>query len=391
VALSADAKTLVVGAPGSFRVDSKKKAYAKVYRADKDGGDWMQLGETIYGDEVGDDFGRSVDVSSNGNTLVIGSPGHGYNRDRPGYVRVFSLESGDALDMCSWKKIGDDIVGEANADRFGYSVSLSDDGKTIAVGAKSNNGNGEDSGRVRVYRLDDSGSSWMKLGEDINGEAAGDYAGYSLSLSADGETIAIGAPYASIDDVVAIGQVRAYRINSEGSSWQPLGQTIYGVNESDFFGTSVDVSRDGNTLVIGSPGYYEHKDRPGYVRVFSLESSVDLDTDSWKQIGDNIFGEGNGDEFGISVSLSDDGKTIAVGAWGNDGNGENSGHVTVYRIDDSGSSLMQLGGDIDGEAADDWSGVSVSLSADGKTVAIGSFWNDDNGLNSGQVRVFVVE
>ena len=154
---------------------------------------------------------------------------------------------------------------------------------------------------------------------------------------------------------------------------------------------SVDISSDGNTLAIGSPGYWAVADRPGYVRVFSLESSDDLDTGNWTQIGDDIIGEANGDDFGISVSISDDGKTIAVGAWCNDGNGDDLGHVRVYRIDDSVSSWMQLGEDIDGEAVYDYSGVSVSLSADGKTVAIGSFWNDDNGLDSGHVRVFVVE
>jgi len=70
-----------------------------------------------------------------------------------------------------------------------------------------------------------------------------------------------------------------------------------------------------------------------------------------------------------------------------------SGHVRVYRRTDadSESGWMQLGVDIDGEAADDWSGLSVSLSADGNTVAVGSPWNDDNGNGSGHVRVFVLE
>ena len=77
----------------------------------------------------------------------------------------------------------------------------------------------------------------------------------------------------------------------------------------------------------------------------------------------------------------------------NDGNGGNSGHVRVYRRTDADSKLgwMQLGDDIDGEAAGDWSGWSVSLSADGMTVAVGSPFNGDNGDYSGNVRVFVLE
>ena len=185
--------------------------------------------------------------------------------------------------------------------------------------------------------------------------------------------------------------MRVYRIDSGGSSWKPLGQSIYGDNADDYFGQSVNISPGGNTLAIGSPGYWPDIDRPGYVRVFSLESTDDLDTGSWKQIGEDIIGEGIGDQFGYSVSLSEDGKTIAVGADANNGNGDDSGHVRVYQLNDSGSSWMQLGEDIDGEAACDSSGWSVSLSADGKMVAIGSSWNDDNGDDSGHVRVFVVE
>ena len=111
------------------------------------------------------------------------------------------------------------------------------------------------------------------------------------------------------------------------------------------------------------------------------------------QLGQNITGEGIGDNFGASVSLSDDAKTLAVGADYNSGrNGNNSGHVRVYRYYDSNSSWTQIGEDIDGEAAEDYSGwATLSLSADGKTVAIGSSKNDDNGADSGHVKVVAME
>ena len=91
----------------------------------------------------------------------------------------------------------------------------------------------------------------------------------------------------------------------------------------------------------------------------------------------------------MSVSLSDDAKTLAVGApLAND---FDSGHVRVYRRDESESGWTQISKDIVGEGAGDESGGSVSLSGDGKTVAIGSEGNDDNGDASGHVRVFVAE
>jgi hypothetical protein len=96
--------------------------------------------------------------------------------------------------------------------------------------------------------------------------------------------------------------------------------------------------------------------------------------------------------FGYSVSLSDDAKTLAVGApYANGKNGDDTGRVRIYRTDNYESGWTQIGEDIDGEAAYDTSGVSISLSADGKKVAIGSDWNDDNGATSGHVRVFVME
>ena len=85
------------------------------------------------------------------------------------------------------------------------------------------------------------------------------------------------------------------------------------------------------------------------------------------------------------MSLSSNGNTLAIVADYNDGNGRNSGHVRVYSHIET--SWVQLGGDIDGESALNLSGVSVSLSDDGKTAAIGTQGNGRNGRNSGQVRV----
>jgi len=351
-----------------------------------DGGSRTQLGQTIYGNATGDRFGYSVDVTAQGNVILLGSPGDSGNNDRPGYVQVFSLDSDDetAGTTGTWKKVGQDIAGEAIGDGCGWSVSISDDGKTIAVGARYNDGkNGVDSGHVRIYRLADDGASWEQIGEDIDGDAAYGWSGSSVSLSANGTIVAIGALFTRIDGELYTGQVKVYRIDSGGSSWEQLGESIYGDNEHDWFGWSVDISPDGNSLAVGT--YVSGG--PGYVKVFSLDD--DLGAISWKQVGLTITGEANGDLFGYSVSLSDDAKTLAVGApYAND---FDSGHVRVYRRDDSESGWTQISKDIDGEAAADYSGWSVSLSGDGKTVAIGSDGNGDNGVNSGHVRVFFVE
>ena len=93
--------------------------------------------------------------------------------------------------MFSQTQLGSDINGEAAGDQSGRSVSMSSDGTIVAIGAPYNDGNGSNSGHVRVYQY--SSSSWSQLGEDINGEAANDHSGYSVSLSSDGTIVAIGA------------------------------------------------------------------------------------------------------------------------------------------------------------------------------------------------------
>jgi hypothetical protein len=71
-----------------------------------------------------------------------------------------------------WSQIGQDIDGEAANDRCGSSVSLSSDGNTVAIGAYDNDGNGLSSGHVRIY--ENTGGSWSQIGQDIDGEAAND-------------------------------------------------------------------------------------------------------------------------------------------------------------------------------------------------------------------------
>ena len=367
VALSADASTLVVGAPGVYQ-DDEIRGYVKVYYRD----DVMKLGWTIHGVAVGDLFGYSIDIAADGKFLAIGSPGDRKKNDRPGYVRVYHRESIDDLGS-SWKRLGQDITGEVIGDEFGRFVSLSDDGKTLAVAAERNDGFGQE-GRVQIYQFEGDSTSWKQLGQDIVGE--------ELSLSGDGKTVAIGAPWNS-EHGKHSGCVKVYRIDIEKLRWEQQGQTIYGEATYDLIGWFVDISAGGTILAVGSAGYQAY-DRPGYVRVYHLEIGDDLGF-MWKKLGQDITGGTIGDEYGFSGYLSNDGNSVAVGAY-HDG----KGHVGVYRIDNSSLTWTQQGEAIRDDAAYSRE-TSLSLSEDGKTVVIGSFGNDDNGTDSGQVRIFTKE
>jgi hypothetical protein len=131
--------------------------------------------------------------------------------DCPGYVRVFSLDSNnEAGTNGTWKQIGQDIIREAIGDEFRISVSIFDDGLTIAFGVQSLDGKNEDYlGHVQIYHLEDNSASWVQIRMDIDGDMAGDWSGTLVSLSANRSILAVGAPGAGIDDVQT-GQVKVY-------------------------------------------------------------------------------------------------------------------------------------------------------------------------------------
>jgi surface protein len=369
---------------------------------------WRQLGADIDGEAPADRSGRSVSLSSDGNILAIGAVNNDGNGSNAGHVRVYTRDTSVAL---GWRQLGTDIDGVAADDNSGMSVSLSADGNIVAIGAYLNNGNGADSGHVRVYKYFQGTNTWVQQGADIDGEAAFDQTGFSVSLSSDGNIVAIGA-HLNDGNGNNAGHVRVYTRDTNKTTavtdqtlsnfgpvgWRRLGADIDGEAAADQSGYSVSLSSDGTIVAIGAPANDGNGSNAGHVRVYKYVQG----TNTWVQQGGDIDGEAASDQSGFSVSLSSDGNTLAIGANGNDENGSSAGHVRVYTRDANKTTAVtdqkssnfgpigwtRLGGDIDGEAADDNSGASVSLSSDGNTLAIGAIWNDGNGTNSGHVRVY---
>ena len=277
-------------------------------------------------------------------------------------------------------QLGTDINGESGkGENFGGSISLDMHGDRVAVGDPKNDGTGTDAGHVQVYEY--SSGSWSQLGADIDGEAAGDLFGGSVSMSHNGNRVAIGAEEndgrtleEGADRVYNnVGHVRVYEYS--GGSWSQVGADIDGKTNGDHTGVSVSMDLDGDRVAIGSPDNGE-----GFVRVYEYSGG------SWSQLGADIDGEAAGDLFGISVSLDSDGDRVAIGAEENDGGGSNAGHARVYEY--SGGSWSQLGADIDGESAGDLFGNAVSIDSLGSHVAIGAEENDGGGSNAGHARVY---
>jgi hypothetical protein len=317
--------------------------------------------------------------------LAIGANKNDGNGNDSGHVRIYNY------DGTAWSQLGFDIDGEAADDQSGYSVSLSSDGNIVASGGYNNDGNGTESGHVRVYNYKET--IWSQLSSDIDGQAAGDQSGYSVSLSSDGTTLAIGA-YGNDGNGSNSGHVRVYNLikltnnlpiasNVSAATLQNIDANIHLVaSDLDFDdltysivsepsnGTaslSADtVSYTPNTNFTGTDTF-TYKANDGEVDSQTKTVTIKVikkHLSSATQIGGDINGEAAGDQLGYSVSFNEDATIMAIGGLGNDGNGSNSGHVRVYQL--LNDSWTQLGLDIDGEAAGDQSGWSVSLSLMGK-------------------------
>ena len=359
---------------------------------------WYQHGSDIEGDQDSES-GHSLSLSGDGTVVAVGAHKAGYK----GHVRIYNISS------ATLTKIGSDIEGEFNFDRNGHSVSLSNDGTVVAIGAHLNNaedyaydyyyqegGYKGDYGHVRVYQL--ANDNWSQLGSDIDGESQGDNSGYSVSLSDEGTIVAVGAIQHEFSDT---GVVKVY--NFINNSWSQLGLDIIGEAAGDRFGHSVSLSSDGTIVAVGAIG---NNNDTGHTRVFQLTTETPTDTGSgsgsgsvtneptaaptavpngnWTQVGSDIDGEALGDRSGYSVSLSSDGIILAVGAIGHAGS---TGHTRVYIFTDG--NWSQIGNDIDGESTGDQSGYSVSLSSSGDVIAIGANRADGAGLSaSGHARVY---
>ena len=273
--------------------------------------------------------------------------------------------------MLGQSQIGLDIGGINNGDQSGYSVSMSADGSIVALGAINYDNPGSNSGQVRVFK--NQSGTWTQVGQDINGEASGDLSGFSISLSSDGSIVAIGATNNSGGSSYA-GQVRIYQ--NQSGTWTKIGQDIDGTAPYNLSGWSVSLSSDGSIVAIGAIGYNGDGQFYGSTRVFEFNGT------SWTQKGQVITGEANFDFSGWSVSLSSDGSILALGATYND---NQTGNVRIFGFDGSSSTWVQIGNNIKGENPGDQFGQKVNLSSDGSLIAISSTYYN---TNSGFVQIY---
>ena len=368
VSLSSDGQVIAVGGVGNDD-GGTDAGYVSVYTWS--GTAWVQRGDDINGASAGEWFGRSNSLSDDGTILAVGAHSNDTIGINAGTTRVYHWNG------TSWVQRGSDIGGEAAGDLSGFTVALSGDGTILAISAPFNDGSGTDLGHIRVYHW--NGTTWVQRGLDIDGEATSDSLGYGLSLSNDGETLAAGAPF-NDGAASSAGHARVYDWN--GTAWIQRGLDLDGTTAVDWFGHIVSLSNDGDTLAVGVPFDDGLAEDAGTVRIYDwsgtawvqrgddidgeaagdLSYSVSISSDgdtvligalandgsgedagharaytwsgtAWTQRATDIDGESVGDSSGLAVSISDNGAIMAIGATSNDGAGNNAGHVRVYQYE----------------------------------------------------------
>ncbi|MCO4820303.1 MAG: hypothetical protein KC517_11845 [Bacteroidetes bacterium] len=119
----------------------------------------------------------------------------------------------------------------------------------------------------------------------------------------------------------------------------------------------MSISGNGDRVAIGAQQNYGNGSNLDHTRVYEYSTALK----DWIQLGQDINGEAQTDFSGISVSLSKNGKCVAIGAYQNDDCGFNAGHARIYRYNETNKTWIKMGTDIDGEAVNDESGIFIGI------------------------------
>ncbi len=355
VALASEAETALAG--GFDDAAGVGAAFAFTRSAGK----WSQQGEKLTANgEVGDgDFGNSVAVSSEGNTALVGAP---LDNAGTGAAWVFTRTGAE------WSQQGGKLTGgsESGEGEFGYGVALSSDGNTALIGGPQDSGG---SGAAWVFTR--SAGKWTQ-DEKVtgSGETGNGRFGWSVALSANGDTALIGGEA----DKGFHGAAFVFTLS--GGHWTQQGGKLTGTGESGNgeFGYSVALSSAGTTAVIGAP---EDGAREGAVWVFKESGG------SWIQEGEKLTPGSGEPEFGWSVAVSAEGTTALVG-----GPREASNVGAAWVFVESAGKWTQQGEKLTGtgETGSGDFGYSVALGSEGNTALVGG--PEDNS-GTGAMWVFL--
>ena len=260
MAISNDGRYVVVSAKDGMNEEGVDVGAVYIYSMDRELSppeeeEGLTLLQVLYGESSKDEYGNALALSHDGKRLVVGSRSE---NNQMGAIRIYQLDDNDGTSLTWTLMDGGVIKGEYPSERAGWSVSISPDGNVVAIGAPK--GGSTEGGSVRTYKYNDGGSddtatgSWEPYGSVIEGLPSEEAAGYSVALHDTGSIMTVGFPKATKEDGSSnTGKTAVYAMNNE-TNWEILGQEIFGEEENNIDGGSVAMSQDGTIIVIGGKG-----------------------------------------------------------------------------------------------------------------------------------------
>ena len=302
--------------------------------------------------------GSAVSISADGNTAIVGAS---YENGLIGGAWIYVRSGNTWTQQAKLEGSGSVLSGGFGSTvGQGSSVSISADGNTVIVGGPGDNGN---QGAVWIFTR--SGGLWSQQGNKLVGTGSQDQPrqGSSVSISADGNTAIVGGP----GDNVGTGA--SWIFTRSGGLWSQQGSKLVGTGGVSQ-GSAISLSADGNTAIIGG---YADNNYQGAAWIFTRSGGL------WSQLGNKLVGTGSQGQSnqGSSVALSADGNTAIVGGY-QDNNLNHQGAAWVYIR--TGSSWSQQGNKLVGTGSQgpSYQGSGVSLSADGNTAIVGGQSDNNN-------------
>ena len=404
----------VLGLTGStkrFSLDWTRPARAsfyRVYKTRQTDSDYQLLSPDLLTDTFADDIGVHLENWSHLRYRVDACNTTGCTPSAPAVPQ-------EHLSTIGYFKASNSRTG----DWFGLFTAVSGDGNTIAIAAPhedssstSINGNqttftNADSGAVYVYVRDAALNTWVQQAHiKAAGSAVNLGFGWGIALSDDGNTLAVGA-YQDDTGAMWSGAVYVYSRNPATGNWTEQAYLrASNLGGGDYFGFSLAISGDGNTLLIGapressdatgvgSPQTNNNAPNSGAAYVFGRTGSVWTERNYIK-----ASNTGNSDSFGSSVAISTDGSTLAIsapgedsGATGVDGDQNNSGSPdsgAVYVFLRAGNSWAQQAylkspdSVVNLSSPGDALGAALALSGNGDTLAVSSIYESSNARGIG--------
>jgi hypothetical protein len=340
VAISDDGNTVIVGAQwedavvGSNTITNAGAAY--IFTWSETSSTWSEQQKIQASNkQTNAYFGRSVAISGDGNTAIVGADNAGTGA---AYIFTWSETSS------SWSEHQKIEASDKQAgDYFGRSVDISENGNTAIVGAWGEDDRYDrmESGAAYIFTWSETSSSWSEQEKiqasdkqgagGYNSQQNGDYFGESVAISGDGNTAIVGARQEDPGGTTDAGSAYIFTkiVSNFGFiSWSEQ-QKIQASDKqgSDWFGGSVAISDDGNTAIVGA----RREERGGTTDAGATYIFTRSGTSWSEQQKIQASDKQGGDLFGGFVAISGDGNTAIVGAANEDTGGSNAGAAYTYR------------------------------------------------------------